>query len=363
MLPTSPVSVRRILPGILPWILRRGTYRIGVDLGSRFIKVVIVRRRGRDWYLKDWYVAEVPRPEFSQDPGSNNVTNFDEAIHQRIKTSLAKYIRLKPTIGISVPGSRVLVKTLTLPVMSEEEVREHLQWELDRYISTEMGEVLWDVHCCLQSSFEDSLHQQVILAVAKKDFIEKKILSFHELGVAVKFVDVDAFALVNLVTCNLDPEDVWLLAHLGPSGILLVIINQEEPVYLHEGPFEVEWYGDLVDQLRSKAEYSLESGMGKGSEQVLLEPFLEEVKSHIQEALRKYGGNPAHRPLSGILLSGGYSVIEEMPSRLTLTLGLPVTRIDPFKNIMVPAAHASNSKFSKNAPLLGVAMGMALREP
>jgi Tfp pilus assembly PilM family ATPase len=63
----------------------------------------------------------------------------------------------------------------------------------------------------------------------------------------------------------------------------------------------------------------------------------------------------------GILLSGGYVVAPEMASTLAQTLGMPVNLLDPFQSITVPQAIRQDPAFQLTAPLMSVAVGVALR--
>ena len=53
--------------------------------------------------------------------------------------------------------------------------------------------------------------------------------------------------------------------------------------------------------------------------------------------------------------------MEGFPTRLADSLKMPVSPVEPFKRIAVPPAMQQDTQFQKALPLLGVAVGLALR--
>jgi Tfp pilus assembly PilM family ATPase len=63
----------------------------------------------------------------------------------------------------------------------------------------------------------------------------------------------------------------------------------------------------------------------------------------------------------GVFLSGGYSVLEGLQSRLADSLDVSVTLVNPFNKITVPQDMQQDCRFQKAVSLFGVAVGAALR--
>ncbi len=81
----------------------------------------------------------------------------------------------------------------------------------------------------------------------------------------------------------------------------------------------------------------------------------------IDETLESFSDHSTTVIDRGILLSGGYVVAPEMAATLAHSLGIPVHLLDPFRSIMVPPAIQGDPGFQQTAPLLSVAVGVALR--
>jgi len=327
----------------------------GVDVGSRFMKSVMLQRGPSCPTLKGFAIGPVTERFFHD---SQSDLKKDRSIFEVLRDQLTP---LPKTVGISVSGPQVLLKILSLPNMTEKDLRAHLALELDRYIPLEVQDVVWDVYCHKGPVFFKDGKQENFLVVAKREFVEGRIRQFEGQGVKVRFVDVDTFALVNMVAYNYGNEGAWLIVHLGPTGILLVIMEEGQPVHIRQVSYEAEWYGDLLDRVLLGHETSDEGYQLGASEILLLQQFFKETTDQIIETVKHFSDMPGKAVVPGVLLSGGYSVVDGLSAKLADSLKMPVSLVDPFKEIVVPPAMQKDCRFQKAAPLLGVAVGVALR--
>ena len=324
---------------------------IGVDVGSRLMKTVVLQAGRSGLALKEFSIDPIIGTSFQDEQLD---CGFVEALQKKMTVPMQ-------TVGIAVSGPSVFVKSLILPVMTEGDLREHLSLELDRYIALDVQDVFWDVYLRKPLQEATAEQQEHFLVVAKKEYVERRVDVFHQCGVTVRFVDVDVFALINLVTHNYGKEESYLLTHIGPSGILMVIILEGEPAYIRKVPYETEWYGDFLDQALLP-QPSLESKKEREkSEALLLEQFSQEVREHIAQTLESFSDISTKVLDGGILLSGGYAGVPEMTSHLAKSLGISVNRVNPFRRISVPQAIQQDDEFQQTAALMGVAVGVALR--
>jgi type IV pilus assembly protein PilM len=327
----------------------------GVDVGSRFMKSVMLQAGQSCPTLKGFAIESVGRRSY---PGTQSEFEKDRNIVQFLRDQLNPP---PDTVGISVSGPQVLLKILTLPVMTEKDLREHLALELDRYIPFDVQDVVWDVYRRQSPGFLKDGKQEHFLVVAKKEFIKDRIRQFEDQRMKVRFVDVDTFALVNMVAYNYGDQGTWLIVHLGPAGILMVIMEEAKPVHIRQVSYEAEWYGDLLDRVLLVHETSDEGYHLGASETLLLQQFFKETTDQVIEVLKYFSDMSEAAVVPGVLLSGGYSVVEGLPEKLSDSLKISVSLVDPFKGIAVPPAMQQDFRFRKASPLFGVAVGVALR--
>ncbi|MDH3504190.1 MAG: pilus assembly protein PilM [Nitrospirota bacterium] len=327
----------------------------GVDVGSRLLKAVTLQP-GHGCPMLQGVVIEALGSRSNLDSQSD--LEQDRHLVQVLRTQLSPSPH---TVGITVSSPHVLLKRLTFPNMSENDLREHLALELDRYIPLDVQGAVWDVYRHKVSGALGNEKDQAVLVVAKKEFIEERMRQFEQQGMSVGFVDVDAFSLVNMVAYNYGHEGTWLIVHLGPTGILSVVMEEGHPMHMHQVSYEADWYGDLLDGVLSPSE-TFGNGYKIGaSESLLLEQFFKETIEQVIETVKDVSEITDKDVVRGVFLSGGYSVLEGLQSRLADSLDVSVTPVNPFKKIAVPQNMQQDCRFQKALPLFGVAVGAALR--
>ncbi|MCA9497795.1 MAG: pilus assembly protein PilM [Nitrospira sp.] len=335
-----------------PWKSQNVT---GVDVGSRLLKAVTLQPAHPSPLLKNFVLESLP---FTPNLNSRTDPETDRHLVQFLRNQLSPLPR---AVGITVSSPHVLLKRLVLPYMSEKDLREHLALELDRYIPLDVQGAVWDVYRHQASDALDNEKVETVLVVAKKEFIEARMRQFEGQGMHVRFVDVDAFSLVNMVAYNYDHEGTWIIIHLGPTGILSVIMEEGHLVYMHQASYEIEWYGDLLDGVLA-ALASAGDGFKLGaSETLLLEQFFNETIKQVTETIKHASEGTDTVMVRGVFLSGGYSMLEGLQSRLADSLNVSVTLVNPFEKIKVPQKMQQDSRFQKALPLFGIAVGAALR--
>jgi type IV pilus assembly protein PilM len=327
----------------------------GVDVGSRLLKAVTLQPGHASPILRGIVIESLL---FKPNPNSQTDLEPDRHLVQFLRNQLSPSPR---AVGITVSSPHVLLKRLALPYMSEKDLREHLALELDRYIPLDAQGAVWDVYRHKDSAALDNEKDQTFLVVAKKEFIEARMRQFEGQGMHVRFVDVDAFSLVNMVAYNYDHEGTWMIVHLGPTGILAVIMEEGHLVHMHQVSYEVEWYGDLLDGVQAALETAGDGFKLGASETLLLEQFFNETIKQVTETIKHVSEGNDTGMVRGVFLSGGYSMLEGLQSRLAESLDVSVTRVNPFNKIMVPQEMQQDCRFQKALPLFGVAVGTALR--
>lgn len=332
-------------------LMGRSPLFVGVDWGSRLIKAVVLQADGNGLALHDFSIHSVDRNSL-QDERSN--VELIETMKNKITAPFG-------VVGTSLSGPSVFMKTIALPIMTEDDLREHLTLELDRYIALDTQDVFWDVYYRKSLSEGTPDRQEHFLIIAKKECVKRQMDTFSQCGATVRFVDVDAFALINLVTFNYGKKGTWLLADIGPTGILMVVIVQGEPAYIRKVAYETEWYEDLLDQvLLSQTSLDSKKELSE-SEAYLLEQFIQETSDKICDTLVAFSEHSTTVVDRGVLLSGGYAAAPEMAVTLAPSLRMPVQLLNPFQSIVVPQAIQQDPIFQQVVPLMNVAVGVALR--
>ena len=326
----------------------------GVDIGTSLMKTVVLQEDRNGFSLADFSLQFVGK---TNNPDEQSYTGLIESLREKIEIPCG-------TMGTSLSGASVFVKSMILPTMTEKDLREHLNLELDRYIACNVEDVYWDVYCTIPSSHATAEQQEHFLVVAKKECVERRVEAFRQDGMTLRFVDVDAFALVNLVVHNYGREGAWVLAHIGPTGMVMGVIVEGEPVGIRKISYDAEGYGEFFENMfitKTSLEQRESRKNLEPSESLLLEKFGQEIHERICESWESFSDRVPRGMNRRILLSGGYAVAPGSTSIVAQCVGDEVQLLDPFQSITIPMRIQQDLCFQSAAPLMGVAVGMALR--
>src|SRR5262245_56999114 len=98
-------------------------------------------------------------------------------------------------VAASRSVNAVIVKKISLPVMTEGELAESIYWEAEQYIPFDIQDVNLDYQILNPGTAGDGGTMDVLLVAAKKEKIADYTGVISQAGRVPVVVDVDAFAL------------------------------------------------------------------------------------------------------------------------------------------------------------------------
>lgn len=163
---------------------------LGVDIGSQRIKIAEIRAQGRDAVVTA--LGMIPTPEGAVD--HTGVYN-SEAVGAAIKQCIADAGATCPFIVASISGqASVLVRTLEVPRMNPTELKEHMQWEINRNIPFAESTVVSDFRP-LQDTDPNSANMDVVMAISPQSAIDTLMACVKKAGKNLAAIDVEPLAI------------------------------------------------------------------------------------------------------------------------------------------------------------------------
>ena len=144
-----------------------------------------------------------------------NAAAITESIREAIDNAK---IRNK-NVAAAVCGHSVIVKKVSLPVMTRDELDEQIRWEAEQYIPFDVNEVNLDFQ--ILDSADDQGQMDVLLVAAKKDLIDDYVQVISEAGLIPVAIDVAAFAVENAFEANYEvgKQETVALVNLGAQVV------------------------------------------------------------------------------------------------------------------------------------------------
>jgi len=232
-------------------------------------------------------------------------------------------------VNVSVAGPKTITRFINLPKMTEDELKQSLEFEAERYIPFEIKEVYLD--CDILDTEKSGNKVRVLVAASKKELINEKleVLKAAELFPAV--MDMDCTALTNAFTHTQKQEEGEICALLNVGHSLT------QTAITRKGML------DFVRELQI------------GGADLSLEKFLNQVRLSFD-----YYENQVGKSVDKIYISGGASKIENFNTQLKDALDIDTVCWDPFSS-MKRGEGLKEDELREAAPLFAVAVGLALR--
>lgn len=338
---------------------------IGLDIGSRNIKVIQLREKNDVYTLERLGISSLA-PELIVDGSILDSTRVVEAIKELLLTT---DIKAKNTT-LSVSGhSSVIIKRITLPEISEDELSESINFEAEQYIPFDIEDVRLDFQI-LGLAEEEGMMDVLVVAV-KRDKINEYVSVVKEAGLVPAVVDIDSFALENMHELNYDfnEETNVALVNVGASMININIIKGGVSVFTRDSSVGGNLYTEALQREFSisfeDAERLKEKGELEAISMEMAEPVLniasDDIVIDISRSFDYFKDTTNYENIDEIILSGGAALIKDFPSFLAKRTGIKVSVAKPFQNINIPDSFNSEH-INKIEPLMAVAVGLALRQ-
>jgi len=196
---------------------------VGLDIGSSAVKAVELKPSGKSYKVTGFGTEPVP-PDSIVDGAIIDAAAVADAIRRLFD---GRHIKTKD-VAASLSGNAVIVKKISLPIMSDTELAESIYWEAEQYIPFDIQDVNLDYQILDRGDAAAGKGtMDVLLVAAKKEKIADYTGVIAQAGRTAIVVDVDAFALQNAYEANygIEPDRVIMLLNAGASATNINIIH------------------------------------------------------------------------------------------------------------------------------------------
>lgn len=338
---------------------------MGLDIGSHTVKMAQVIERGNELVLVKFGMKDLP-PEVIVDGTVMDRSQVASAIMELIGELGIK----SKDVVIGVSGHSVIIKRITLPEMSEDELSESINWEAEQYIPFSIDEVNLDFQILGPSTSGSANTMDVILVAAKKDMINDYTSLVTEAGLNPKIMDVDAFALENMFEVNyeLEPDRIDVLVNIGAEVMNVNVLREGQSIFTRDSSVGGNLYSEALQKdLGVGADSTSRLMKGEDTSMATYDqarPTIEAVASDIvSEMVRTvdfFRATTGIETVDRVLLCGGGSLVPGFLEMAAERLDTKVEMANPFRNILIdPGVDAQTVQAC--APSTSVVIGLALR--
>jgi len=362
---------------------------IGLDIGSHSIKLVGLKMTSKGPFLTCVGIKEIPPNSDKED-----VNTFSEALK-----TLLKEVGLKTKkVNLTVSGSGVQIKRISVPSLPKAELKEAVRWEIKDHLPFPVETAQIDFHI-LNEYVEDNVKKLDLITVACPKHLVDRTLSIAErAGLQPIHVDVAPFALWNTLSAwdRIKKEETVALIDMGaektgiyifkdgilqfsrevtPAGADITKAMVEgigsvgEPGRLYEQAENIkreigipsESYQEVLRQAQDALQQTKDTTFSKIS--FLVRPVLERLAAEIGRSLDYYRSQFNEERIDRVLLTGGGANLKNIVSYLANELRLPVEHFNPLKKILFDSKKIDVQLLDQVGSAFTIAVGLGFTEP
>jgi type IV pilus assembly protein PilM len=345
-------------------LFRKSKNLVGLDIGSSAVKLVELKdAKGGGFKLVKTGLSTLS-PEAIVDGAIMDASLVVDTVNRVLSETGVR----GNDFATSLSGHSVIIKKISLPTMSAEELAESIRWEAEQYVPFDINDVNLD-YVVLDAGAGETM--DVLLVAVKKDKIGDYTSIITQVGKTPALVDVDAFALQNAYEANypVEPGRVVALVNIGASVTNVNILTGSNTIFWRDISFGGNQYTDAIQKQLSLS-FDQAEALKKGEPQAgtsLQEilPILRSVSDDLGQELQKtfdfFIATTSTEKIDQLFIAGGSSRVVNLDTELKERFGIPVEIMNPFRQIDIAGSSVSPEWLTENAPSMAVAVGLAVR--
>ena len=344
--------------------MSEGNNLVGVDIGSTSIKVCEVkeRRRGERRLVRFGFH---PLPTQTMVDGHiMNAAAIVEGLERLFHKSRRRDVALR------VSGHSVIVKKISMPLMTPAELKEQIGWEAEQHIPFDLADVQIDYQV-LQRRQEQG-QMDVLLVAAKKEEIRDLTNLAVEAKLRPRVVDLDAFTVQNCFEAGYGspPTDQTIvLLHVGASLTTLNILSGGATAFTRDivsGGHAIteEIQRQLgVSYLEAEA-YKCGLAQGNIPAEVprIIQGVADTLAGEIQRSFDFYLATSGDRDIHRAHISGGTANVIELHRAVAQRCQVEIVPLDPLLVAKMDGKSVDALAMEGRSAQAVVAFGLALRK-
>ncbi len=338
---------------------------VGLDIGSRTIKLAEVLERKGQRVLKRFGMANLPQNAIME-----GRIKEPEVVADTIRGLVSDLKIREQNVATSISGYSVIIKKIVVGKMSEEELHDTIQYEAEQYIPFDVQDVNIDFHT-LGDHEANPNQMHVMLVAAKEDVINEYVDLVEMSGLNPCVLDVDVFVLERVFEDSyLQEEKSVALVDIGANKLNVNIVKNNVSAFTRDVAIGGE---EITRQIATQFGCSFEEAeaikLGNAADKVpkkdlqeIIISFVSNWCSEIRRVMDFYYSTYPDETISQILLSGGASQTPGLLDHLAAETSSDVEVFDPFRALEISEKDLDIKHLKRIAPQASICIGLASRK-
>ena len=344
----------------------KGKNLIGLDIGSSAVKVVELKDLGKG---KGYQLLNVALERLSPEAIVDGAIMDAGLVVETIQRAFSARKIKGGDVAIALSGHSVIIKKISIPATSEEELAEVIPWEAEQYIPFDVEDVNL-AYQVLKGASGGEGNMDVLLVAAKKDKINDYTSVVGQAGRNPLLVDVDVFALQNCYEMNYESDDAMgtALINLGASTTNVAILKGTTSIFWRDISVGGNHYNDAIrkelnlsfDQAETLKRGEEVDGIPVENVTPIIASVNDYIGTEIQKTIDFFKNTTPGENIEKMVIAGGSSRVPHLRESLAERFGVPVEPLNPFNRVTVRKGIAPET-LEELSSSVTIAVGLAAR--
>ncbi len=329
--------------------------KIGVDVGATSIKIVELAPIGKDkWKLVT--AASIPTPA----GGMNNTTAVTAAIVKLLKEAGTKSKR----VVAALPEDQVSSHVVDMPILSDEEVKSAVQWQVEQYIPIPMDRAVWSYEVVKKDKATGNM--EILLVATSKALVSSYTQVLQAAGLEVLALETELTATSRACVPTTLPAS--MVVDIGAKSTDLGIVSHGQLVFSRTIPTAGEAFTRAIESglgldtgvaEQYKSAYGMAPTKLDGKLSSAMQPVLNVISTEIKKTADFYASKHTGEVIKLVTISGGAAQLLDLVGILSSTVGIEVAVANPFAKVNLD--QNQTKALASTASYYCVAAGLAMR--
>ncbi len=266
-------------------------------------------------------------------------------------------------VKLSLKDSNCLVRYFSFPKMEKKRLEQALSYELNKHIPFSPDEVYFDYYILRDLS---PTELSILLAVAKKDFINNILEIFKELGLAVSEINLDSICLLNLfLDTHPDSKDSnSCILDVGNSFSIMTIVHKGVPFLTRDVKFSTKDIVAVAARAKGLKPADIQKQLlDPGQAKDLFEFIQSSISGLCKEMKSSFDYFEVNKGehIDKLYLSGGLAQTKDIETIFSEALDVDIEVLTSFPSSLKKSDRLfSEDKFNRSGTSFAVAFGLML---
>jgi type IV pilus assembly protein PilM len=329
---------------------------VGVDIGTSSIKVCSLKP-ARGGFVLDNIVVRSYENDLLSD---GNIIDIS-FLSQELKNIFSQNKIKSKNVACALSSYTVITKKIIVPFLDEEELENSITLEVENVIPFPLNDI-YHSYCVMGVDEEKQDMTDIQIVAAKREIVDGYMKVFSTAGLNLHILDVDIFAVTNLIEQIYNPGDVAVIAiDVGASVTNIAIIKGPNIEFTREILMGGRY---LTSQIEKTLRVSYKDAEQRktadhGELSYLFEDFIFNVASEITKTINFYTATKPKEAIGRIYLTGGSSLLAGLKEKIAEDTRIEVEYLDPF--LLLSDEPAKLSAYEEYKQFVAVALYLSSR--